>query len=246
MIAADEIVDVGAAVPGLLKSVRVSRGDVVRKGDVIAEFVSDEEAAAVALARLQAGNDAQLRSARQSAEFQERKLVRTEALNRSAVMTEAQRDEAATEAAVARMAAEEAEQALELARLELKRAEATLALRTVRSPVDGIVVEKVLDAGEYRTEQQHIVTVGRIDPLRVEAYLPVADYGAIAAGDLATVTAEYPFEERHVATVRTIDRIFDAASGTFGVELTLANPGGRLPAGLRCTLRFDGGASAGG
>jgi hypothetical protein len=35
-----------------------------------------------------------------------------------------------------------------------------------------------------------------------------------------------------------VDRVIDAASGTFGVRLQLSNPGNRIPAGLRCTVRF--------
>ena len=34
------------------------------------------------------------------------------------------------------------------------------------------------------------------------------------------------------------DRVVDAASGTFGVRLELPNPGYRLPAGLKCKVRF--------
>jgi hypothetical protein len=39
--------------------------------------------------------------------------------------------------------------------------------------------------------------------------------------------------------VKLIDRVFDAASGTFGLRLELPNPGNRLPAGLRCRIQFD-------
>jgi hypothetical protein len=35
-----------------------------------------------------------------------------------------------------------------------------------------------------------------------------------------------------------VDRVVDAASGTFGVRLQLPNPGYRLPAGLKCEIRF--------
>ena len=34
------------------------------------------------------------------------------------------------------------------------------------------------------------------------------------------------------------DHIVDAASGTFGVRLKLPNPGYKLPAGLKCRVRF--------
>ena len=40
------------------------------------------------------------------------------------------------------------------------------------------------------------------------------------------------------AKVIVVDRIFDAASGTTGVRLQLANPDGLIPAGQRCVVRF--------
>ena len=35
-----------------------------------------------------------------------------------------------------------------------------------------------------------------------------------------------------------VDRVFDAASGTFGVRLDLPNSDGALPAGQRCIVSF--------
>jgi len=43
----------------------------------------------------------------------------------------------------------------------------------------------------------------------------------------------------YAATVTVVDRVLDAASGTFGVRLTLPNPDLQLPAGIRCKVRFD-------
>ena len=40
----------------------------------------------------------------------------------------------------------------------------------------------------------------------------------------------------HVAAVKTVDRVIDAASNTFRVRLELPNPNGALPAGLRCKV----------
>jgi len=40
------------------------------------------------------------------------------------------------------------------------------------------------------------------------------------------------------AKVTVVDRVVDAASGTFGVRLELPNPNYRLPAGLKCKVPF--------
>ncbi|CAN0204246.1 unnamed protein product [Phaeothamnion confervicola] len=41
------------------------------------------------------------------------------------------------------------------------------------------------------------------------------------------------------ARVTLVDKVIDAASGTFGVRLELPNPGGRVPAGIKCRVRFS-------
>ena len=42
----------------------------------------------------------------------------------------------------------------------------------------------------------------------------------------------------HRAEVTVVDRVVDAASGTFGVRLALPTPDYALPAGLNCRVRF--------
>jgi hypothetical protein len=42
------------------------------------------------------------------------------------------------------------------------------------------------------------------------------------------------------ARVIIVDRVVDAASSTFGIRLELRNPGNRIPAGIRCKVKFPG------
>jgi multidrug efflux pump subunit AcrA (membrane-fusion protein) len=69
--------------------------------------------------------------------------------------------------------------------------------------------------------------------------LPVALYGQIAEGDTATVEPEAPISGSYKAKVTVVDRLFDAASRTFGVRLVLPNPDLRLSAGMRCKVSFE-------
>ena len=62
-------------------------------------------------------------------------------------------------------------------RTPLVHPEAQLALRTVRSPLSGVVVERYVNLGE-RVEERPLMRVAVIDPLRVELMVPTAMYGA--------------------------------------------------------------------
>ena len=35
-----------------------------------------------------------------------------------------------------------------------------------------------------------------------------------------------------------VDKVVDAASGTFGIRLEVPNPGNRIPSGLKCRVRL--------
>jgi multidrug efflux pump subunit AcrA (membrane-fusion protein) len=67
----------------------------------------------------------------------------------------------------------------------------------------------------------------------------VSLYGRIKPGMTGEVVPEKPIEGRYSARVKVVDRVVDAASGTFGVRLELPNPQGAVPAGVKCKVRFD-------
>jgi multidrug efflux pump subunit AcrA (membrane-fusion protein) len=54
----------------------------------------------------------------------------------------------------------------------------------------------------------------------------------------ADVSPENPVGQVYKVKVTIVDRVIDAASGTFGVRLELPNPKYRLPAGLKCKVSF--------
>ena len=105
------------------------------------------------------------------------------------------------------------------------------------SAVTGVVIERLLTPGEF-VRGTAIVKLAKIDPLHVEVITPVAMLGRIALGMRGEVLLEAPLGKSYPATVTVVDQVVDAASGTFGVRLLLPNPDYRLPAGLKCKVRF--------
>ncbi len=82
------------------------------------------------------------------------------------------------------------------------------------------------------------MTLVALDPLYVEVFLPVTLSPKIQVGMQAQVEPHAPVSGTYEATVTVVDRVFDSASGSFGVRLTLPNQGGALPAGHRCRVTF--------
>jgi len=239
LIEPSQVVKLGSPVQGILDAVPVDRGDFVQKGQVIAQLESAIERSTVEIAQLRASNDVALRSSETRVDYQRKQENRTTELYRQKTASQENYDKATTERVLAEMAREEAALERNLAELELKRAQAALERRTIRSPIKGVVTERALYAGEYVNEQSHIVTLAQIDPLHVEVFVPIEYYGQLHAGSTAEIAPIEPVGGRHKAAVTIVDPVMDAASGTFGVRLDLPNPDGAVPAGIKCRIRFE-------
>ena len=237
VIAPHEVVEVSSAVPGLLEEVLVERSDTVGAGQLLARLESGVENASLALARAWASIDSEVRIEATSGALDQRRHDRITALYESKAVALDDRDRAQTDAALSTLRLRQARERRWIRDLDAHKAEAALERRAVRSPIDGVVVERFRAAGEY-VENQPIVRIARLDPLQVETVLPMALFGRVQAGMVAEVRTENTPDEARRAVVRLVDRMGDAASGTFGVRLTLPNPGNRIPAGLRCQLRL--------
>lgn len=233
-----QLLKLAAPVQGVVGSVAVDRGDRVHKGQLLASLDSEVEEANVAIARLRALNDTEVAAAQAKLDFQKLKMARKQRLQGNAYGSQAELDEARADEKVAEAQLRENILNLNQAKLEAMRAEGLLHQRRMLSPVDGIITERTLGPGEFLNDQAHILTVAEMDPLRVEAYLPVAVYGQVKVGDMAEVLPDAPVGGSYRARVVVVDRVFDAASNTIGVRLDLPNPELALPAGIRCRVGF--------
>ena len=204
-------VKIGTPVPGALAQVHVDRGAVVRKGQVVATLDSRAQLAAVEMSRARV-------------EFTQRRMVRNEDLYRDELLSLQQKDEMETDA--------------ELARLELSERETQVEIRRITSPIDGVVVDRIKGPGEY-VQETEILELAQIDPLNVEVVVPVRYFGQIRPGMVAEIRPEAPLDGVLEARVKIVDKVIDAASGTFGVRLEIPNRDLAIPAGLRCSVRFE-------
>lgn len=237
LIKPEESVTLSFAVEGVVEEVLVDRGDFVEQGQIVARLRADAERASLEVARARAEAQAQLQVNQARLEFAERERTRNTKLQGEDIVSQGHMDEVLRDEKMAKAALLDAREAKKIAALEAERAAAILEMRTVRSPVNGVVVERILSPGEWADPPQ-ILKVAQIDPLRVEAFAPLALFGRVSVGTKAEVMPEDPIGGVHAATVQVVDRVIDAASGTFKVRLELPNPDYLLPAGVRCRVRF--------
>jgi len=216
-LAAYDQTTVSVKVPGRLSSISVDLGSVVRRGQLIAQVESQEyklrvqqSEAALAQARARLGlspdgtddrinpeNTATVRQAQavlDEARFNRERAARLVA---QGVIARAEFDAAESLYKVAEGRYQDAieeirnrQALLSERRSELAIARQQLADTSVYSPLDGIVREKQTSVGEYLTAGTPVVSIVRMDPLRLRAEVPERAAANVRSGQSVRVTVE--------------------------------------------------------
>lgn len=235
-----ETVKVSFADHGIISFINVDVGDTVKKGQVLAGLASGVEAASVNLRRFKANLTDEINAAEATKALADRNLQRMKNIYKQKAVPYHKLDEAQTDAKIAENKLRQARDNQRLAQLELKMAEALLYRRTIRSPIDGVVIKREKSVGEY-LEEEPVLTLAQLNPLRVQVLMPVTLFGKVHVGMEAMVTPEAPLsDEKSMAKVVIVDKDVDVASGTFGVQMELDNTADKMPGGLKCSVNFQG------
>lgn len=243
MMNANQIVEVRSPVTGLLQSVPVRRGDMIKAGAVLATLESGVEQANVDVAHFKAGMVGQVEAARAKVAMLHKKFERAKDLySQGSYVSAQEKEDAEQEMLVAEGDAKVAEENQRLAELEWKQAQSTLDRRTIHSPFDGLVVDQYLFPGEYvggNEAKKPILKLAQVGVLRVEAILPVTYFGKVKRGSRVNIAPEIALETGALSgTVSHVDHIVDSSSGTFGIVVLIDNASNRIPAGIRCKIQL--------
>lgn len=197
----EERVHLSARIPAHVKEVFVSAGDRVKAGQVVMTL-DDRE-----LKEQQAAAEAQFKQA-------ESEFRRTKQLFGA---------QAATQQALS--AAESMQQA---ARAHLEQVNVMRTYADIASPIDGVVTDRRIEAGDLASPGQLLMAVYAPDRMRLEVPVPVRLIDRVALGQRLEVLLDRParvFEGEVSAIVAEIDPL----SRTQLVKVRLLDPQGILP-----------------
>lgn len=236
-----QIIDVRAPVEGMIEAIHVDRGDRVKAGQKLVDLNAGVERAALELARFQAQTQGVVMAARSRVEFAKRKVERAEAMIGN-VISQADKDEARTGQKVAEADLQKALDEQRIAALEAQRSEQVLRLKTIVSPIDGVVTDRLRHPGEVTEgaqDQKPLLQLAQINPLNIEVVLPASAIGAVHEKDTVEVVLRDHDHTTVHAQVLVVDPVVHSASETFRVRMALPNPDYKIVAGVRCSARFD-------
>ena len=239
MIEPHSVTNVSTREEGVLDEILVKRGDLVRNDQVVAKLESSLEAINLQFATARAEMKGEVESRQATLDYMKRQRDRVTELYGDNAISFNEKDKADTDVQLAETELQVALDNKKLMRIERARAARRLELRSIRSPVDGVIVEILLVPGESVDDRaREIMTIAEVDPLNVEIILPADRFGSVHVGTSAEITPLLPRAEIRYANVAVVDRTIDAASGTFGVQLQLENNDHAIPGGIRCDIAF--------
>lgn len=205
---------------GYLSDVFVERGDAVKRGQPLAlvrpsELPDQLEAARGALAQAQA----QLALAREN-------RARVGSLAPAGVVSTQELSQSGTTLA-------QSEAAEAAARANLQALAVRLGETRMTAPLDGVVLQRRVDPGALVGPQTGpVLTVGRIDVLRVFVAVRERDAPALRVGQDTTVEVDARPGERFRGKVVRLSPAFDPLTRTLDAEVHLPNPDGKLRPGM--------------
>jgi membrane fusion protein, multidrug efflux system len=192
-VEAFEQVQITARVAGVVERVGFTEGQVVKKGEVLAEIEPTRYSLAVASAK------AALEKAQATASEAQTGAQRRAAVNeqRPGLLPAEELETFQTRARTAAAEVSAAKAALEQAQLNLRDA-------YVRAPMDGVLQTRTIQTGQYVQPGHVLATLLRRDPLLVRFRVAEADVGRIKPGMTARFTVRsdsraYSAKITHVA-----------------------------------------------
>jgi len=209
---------VSAKIQGRLSELRVEEGSVVREGQTLARLESIDYEAQVTRSKA-----AVLRAEAELSENR-RQLRLADDMAKQKVISDDQREAAASRVKIA-------EAQLAQASADLSFAEAQLQNTVIRAPFSGVVVKKMAEVGEsvapippgvnISTSSGAIVALADLETLEVEADVAEANVAKVGGGQPAEVTVEAIPDRRYKAVLRQVIPTADRTKATVMVKVTI-------------------------
>jgi HlyD family secretion protein len=146
-------------------------------------------------------------------------------------------------------AADQSQRAVEQAQANLDLLDTQIAKLSVNSPVDGVVLTRNVETGEFVQPGTTAFVLGQLKELTITVYIPENRYGEISIGQQANVTVDsfpgltFTGEVTQIAdkaefTPRNVQTVEGRSSTVYAVKLKVNDPDGKLKIGMPADVVF--------
>ncbi|MRG93180.1 efflux RND transporter periplasmic adaptor subunit [Polyangium spumosum] len=235
-------VEVGAEITGRVLEVHVNFNDKVTKGQILAEIDTEQYTARVEEATAQlASANASLVNARATANEAKLKLGRAEAMAGQGLTAAQEVETAQANHKRAQAQVSSAGSQVTLAHASLKVAKTNLMKAVIRSPIDGVVLNRAVEPGQTVTSglQTPVLFVLAADlaELQLNVQVDEADVGAVKEAQDASFTVDAYPQQTFVSKVLAVKNMPTAGTTvvTYEAWLSVDNSKGLLRPGMTAT-----------
>ena len=212
--------------PGVVSKVLVKEGDVVKKGDLVAQEDDSVDLAELSVKQAETKSAAlQIDAAKADVDQKRVELKRSEKMYSQKVIGESELEKARLDVVIGDIRVTLAQQETEQKNLEAEAQKAKIAQKKLFSTIDGIVQKINVHEGELATNDPKTpcMTIVLNEPLYVEVDIPVSQAKGLSLHNKLEV--RYSGEkEWHAAELIYFNPVANAAAGTQRIRLQLDNP----------------------
>lgn len=239
---ADESSDVAPDSTGRVIATPVDVGQFVKQGQVLiriqavnANLRLDEARAAATRA------EANLKLADARNDLAQTTAKRHATLLANGLVPQTVADEARTQAESAAASVHVARASVAEAKAQLALAEKAVADVIVAAPFSGYISQRRVSVGEYVQPATAVVTLLRIDPLRLQLTIPAVQAGQVSAGQAVQARVDSFGGKVFEGKITAVNPAIAAESRSFLVEARVPNPGALLKPGMFAVASIDQG-----
>jgi membrane fusion protein (multidrug efflux system) len=111
----------------------------------------------------------------------------------------------------------------------------------IKAPIDGVVSERMIKAGNMVTVNQATFVITDFDPLLANVFVPERELDKLRAKQKASITADALPDRKFDAIIDRISPTVDPKTGTFKVTVAVSDPTRRLKPGMfgRIDIVYD-------
>lgn len=239
---ADESSDVAPDIAGRVMATPVDTGDFVREGAVLIR-IQDAQAklrldeARAAFSRAQAN----LKLAEARNELAQTTMQRNATLLTRGLVPQTVADEARTQAETGAASVFVAQASVAEADAQLALADKAVADVVVTAPFSGYISQRRVAVGEYVQPSTAVVTLVRINPLRLHLTIPAVQAGRIQVGQKVSATVDAFPGRIFEGKITALNPAIAAESRSYIVEARVPNPDGVLKPGMFAVTTVDQG-----
>ncbi len=206
---AEEDAQVVAKVGGVVEEILVEEGDLVKAGDILSRL--DGEILSVELAQATATLN------RLKEDFERKKAL----YSKDAISVDIY---------------QQSKYEFESQQAARDKVKLNLDYTSIKSPIDGIVTERLIKVGNMVLTNSTVFRVTDFDPLTATLYVPEREISKLKVGQQANVVVDALGAEIFTGVVDRISPIVDPQTGTVKVTIEVADPANRLKVGMFCRI----------